>query len=62
MRRTAGDSVRLFNGRDGEWRAVIRETAKRGARLEVLEGCGHLSTLEAPDRVNALLAAWLNAA
>ncbi|MCB8875561.1 16S rRNA (uracil(1498)-N(3))-methyltransferase [Acidisoma silvae] len=34
MRRSAGDSLRLFNGRDGEWRAVIRETTKRGARLE----------------------------
>ena len=34
MRRSAGDTLRLFNGRDGEWRAVIRETSKRGARLE----------------------------
>jgi len=32
-----------------------------GARLEILPGCGHLSTLEQPERVNALLAAWLNA-
>jgi len=36
MRRAAGDTVRLFNGRDGEWRASIRETGKRGARLEAL--------------------------
>lgn len=35
MRRGAGDALRLFNGRDGEWRAVIRETTRRGARLEV---------------------------
>lgn len=28
--------MRLFNGRDGEWRASIRETGKRGARLEAL--------------------------
>jgi pimeloyl-ACP methyl ester carboxylesterase len=30
-----------------------------GARLEILEDCGHLMTLEQPDRVNALLAAFL---
>ena len=34
MRRASGDTLRLFNGRDGEWRAVIREIGKRGARLE----------------------------
>jgi pimeloyl-ACP methyl ester carboxylesterase len=26
-----------------------------GARYEVIEGVGHLSNLEAPDRFNALL-------
>lgn len=30
-----------------------------GSRLEVLHGCGHLSTLEAPSQVNALLSAWM---
>jgi pimeloyl-ACP methyl ester carboxylesterase len=30
-----------------------------GARLEVLAGCGHLLTLEQPQRVNALLMDWL---
>jgi pimeloyl-ACP methyl ester carboxylesterase len=30
-----------------------------GARLEVLEGCGHLPPLEAPERVTGLLRAWL---
>ena len=29
-----------------------------GARLEIIAGCGHLSTLEMPDAVNGLLAAW----
>jgi pimeloyl-ACP methyl ester carboxylesterase len=32
-----------------------------GARLEIIAGCGHLSTLEAPDSVNRLLVGWLGA-
>ncbi len=31
----------------------------RGARLEVIEDCGHLSTLERPAEVNAALRRWL---
>jgi pimeloyl-ACP methyl ester carboxylesterase len=31
------------------------------ARLVVVEDCGHLSTLERPDEVNAALRAWLQA-
>jgi pimeloyl-ACP methyl ester carboxylesterase len=30
-----------------------------GARLEVIDDCGHLSTLERPDAVNAAMRAWL---
>ena len=30
-----------------------------GARLELLDECGHLLTWEQPQRVNALLADWL---
>jgi pimeloyl-ACP methyl ester carboxylesterase len=30
-----------------------------GAQLEVIEDCGHLSTLERPDAVNRALRAWL---
>lgn len=37
MRRKAGDSVRLFNGRDGEWRAQIAEASKRSAELRLVE-------------------------
>ncbi|MBK5102721.1 MAG: alpha/beta fold hydrolase [Burkholderiales bacterium] len=32
-----------------------------GARLEVIEDCGHLSTLERPAEVNAALRRWLTA-
>ena len=35
MRRSVGDEVVLFNGRDGEWRARLAETSKRGCRLKV---------------------------
>jgi pimeloyl-ACP methyl ester carboxylesterase len=31
----------------------------KGARLEVVEDCGHLSTLERPAEVNAALRRWL---
>ena len=30
-----------------------------GARLEVFEQCGHLSTVEQPDLVTSLLSRWL---
>jgi 16S rRNA (uracil1498-N3)-methyltransferase len=33
MRAKAGDTLRLFNGRDGEWVARIAEAGKRGAIL-----------------------------
>ena len=34
MRQSVGDALLLFNGRDGEWRARIAQTGKRGAVLE----------------------------
>ncbi|WP_342643031.1 16S rRNA (uracil(1498)-N(3))-methyltransferase [Rhodoligotrophos ferricapiens] len=34
MRLAVGDGVRLFNGRDGEWRAAIIEIGRKRARLE----------------------------
>lgn len=35
MRRGLGDEVRLFNGRDGEWRARVGAITRRGCRLDV---------------------------
>lgn len=35
MRRASGDPLLVFNGRDGEWRAVVAESGKRGAVLQV---------------------------
>ncbi|MEO1577879.1 MAG: 16S rRNA (uracil(1498)-N(3))-methyltransferase [Pseudomonadota bacterium] len=37
MRLGAGAGVALFNGRDGEWAAVVAEGTKRGGSLQVLE-------------------------
>lgn len=37
MRRSAGDTVRLFNGRDGEWRAEIADANKKHAVLDLVE-------------------------
>ncbi|NDF11625.1 MAG: 16S rRNA (uracil(1498)-N(3))-methyltransferase [Proteobacteria bacterium] len=35
MRLNVSDSVRLFNGKDGEWQGTIAELAKKSARLTV---------------------------
>lgn len=37
MRLSAGDEVAVFNGRDGEWRAVLAEVSKRGCVLDIGE-------------------------
>ena len=37
MRLQKGDSIRLFNGRDGEWRAALIDTSKHGAEIVVQE-------------------------
>ena len=37
MRRGEGDAVLLFNGRDGEWRATVREASKRNGLLRTDE-------------------------
>ena len=37
MRRGEGDTVRVFNGRQGEWRAVLHSQGKRDASLELAE-------------------------
>ena len=37
MRLKAGDELLLFNGRDGEWRAVLAEAHRRRCRLRLLE-------------------------
>lgn len=34
MRLKAGDALRVFNGRDGEWRCVIAEVLKKGVVLK----------------------------
>lgn len=35
MRQAAGDAVAVFNGRDGEWRAVVTQVSKRVVSLAV---------------------------
>ncbi len=37
LRMEADQELRLFNGRDGEWRARIKAVSKRAAELEVIE-------------------------
>ncbi len=37
MRRSVGDTIRVFNGRDGEWRAAIAAASKRSAQLTLVE-------------------------
>ena len=35
LRAKPGDGLHLFNGRDGEWRAIVREVAKRAVTVRV---------------------------
>ena len=37
LRKTSGDDVRVFNGRDGEWRAQIKDISRKNATLSVTE-------------------------
>ena len=37
LRLAAGDSVIIFNGIDGEWRAVLADTGRKAASLDVVE-------------------------
>ena len=37
LRLAAGDSVIIFNGIDGEWRAVLADTGRKSASLDVVE-------------------------
>jgi len=37
MRRGEGDTVRVFNGRDGEWSALIAHASRKGAGLSIGE-------------------------
>ena len=37
LRRKSGDEILLFNGRDGEWRARIDATGRRGCVVEAVE-------------------------
>lgn len=37
MRRSVGDGVRLFNGRDGEWAGQILEASRKAVRVKVRE-------------------------
>lgn len=37
MRRKSGDAIRVFNGRDGEWRATIDDISRKRATVVVAE-------------------------
>lgn len=51
-------------GRQDPWRSVEQHQEMAdvigGARLEIIDDCGHLSPAEQPEAVTALLADWLN--
>ena len=37
LRLAAGDNIIVFNGKDGEWRAVLADTGRKAASLDVVE-------------------------
>jgi pimeloyl-ACP methyl ester carboxylesterase len=56
--------VQIIGGRQDELTPpeVMREIADgiRGAQIDIIDNCGHLSALEQPDKVNALMTKWLS--
>lgn len=62
LRGFAGPALVLCGAEDRLCPPTIHEQMAEllpNAKLLVIEGAGHISTLEAPDAVNAALAAWL---
>jgi 16S rRNA (uracil1498-N3)-methyltransferase len=55
MRLQAGDELRLFNGRDGEWRASLAAAGKRSCQLEVTERTRDQQTGSDLDLIVALV-------
>ncbi|MBU4434815.1 MAG: 16S rRNA (uracil(1498)-N(3))-methyltransferase, partial [Alphaproteobacteria bacterium] len=55
MRQAIGAQVLLFNGRDGEWRATLTETGKRGSLLKVDDQARPMSLGPDLDLVVALV-------
>jgi 16S rRNA (uracil1498-N3)-methyltransferase len=55
MRQGGGDAVLLFNGRDGEWRAIIVEAAKKVCRLRLEQRTREQVAPPALDLVIALV-------
>jgi pimeloyl-ACP methyl ester carboxylesterase len=55
----------LLCGRDDLWSPLARhedmQRAIPGARLQVIEACGHMTTMEQPQAVSRALAQWLAA-
>ena len=55
----------LLCGREDTWSPLARHEAMQrlipGARLEVIENCGHMAPMEQPAEVAARLAGWLSA-
>ena len=47
MRLKAGDAIRVFNGRDGEWRCTLAEVLKKGVILRADEQAR--PQVESPD-------------
>jgi pimeloyl-ACP methyl ester carboxylesterase len=52
--------VPITPGVETPWMKAIRENVP-GARIVPIEGVGHFTMLEAPERVNELLSRFLNA-
>jgi pimeloyl-ACP methyl ester carboxylesterase len=55
----------LLTGREDDWAPPAQHEAMQraiaGARLVVVEQCGHMSTIEQPEAVTAAMADWLTA-